>query len=78
MNAAKNIIVGVTSIAADIIYLFSGRVHWVLVLALSIGSSVGGTLGGKWAAKMSPNFYRVLVMTVGIGASIWLFKKYFL
>ncbi|HEX7404947.1 MAG TPA: sulfite exporter TauE/SafE family protein [Candidatus Nanopelagicaceae bacterium] len=77
MNAAKNIIVGVTSLAADFIYLFSGRAHWIPVLALFIGSSFGGTLGGKWATRMSPVFYKVLVMTVGFGASIWLFFRYF-
>jgi uncharacterized membrane protein YfcA len=76
-NAAKNIIVGVTSLASNIIYLFSGRADWILVLALFIGSSFGGTLGGKWASRMSPNFYKGLVMTVGFGASIWLFVRYF-
>ncbi len=77
MNSAKNIIVGIPSMASNIVYLFSGRVHWILVLALFLGSSAGGTLGGKWASKMSPNFYRGLVMAVGIGASIWLFRRYY-
>lgn len=77
MNAAKNIIVGIPSIASNIVYLFSGRVHWMLAFALFLGSSIGGALGGKWATKMSPNFYRGLVMTVGVGASIYLFKRYF-
>ena len=76
-NAAKNIIVGVTSLASNTIYLFSGRADWILVLALFIGSSFGGTLGGKWASRMSPNFYRGLIMTVGFGASLWLFARYF-
>jgi len=77
VNAAKNIIVGVTSLASNIIYLFSGRADWTFVLALFIGSSFGGTLGGKWATRMSPVFYKALVMTVGFGASIWLFFRYF-
>jgi uncharacterized membrane protein YfcA len=77
MNAAKNIIVAIPSTASNIVYLFSGRVHWVLALALFLGSSIGGGVGGRWATKMSPNFYRALVMTVGISASIYLFKRYF-
>lgn len=77
MNAAKNIIVAIPSTASNIVYLFSGRVHWMLAFALFLGSSIGGGLGGRWASKMSPNFYRALVMTVGIGASIYLFKRYF-
>lgn len=78
LNAAKNIIVGVTSAASNVLYILSGHAHWTLVLALFIGSSLGGTLGGKWATKMSPMFYRVLVMSVGFGASLWLFSKYFI
>lgn len=77
MNAAKNIIVAIPSTASNIVYLFSGRVHWMLAFALFLGSSIGGGLGGRWASKMSPNFYRGLVMAVGIGASIYLFKRYF-
>ena len=77
MNAAKNIIVAIPSSAANIVYLFSGRVHWMLAFALFLGSSIGGGIGGRWASKMSPNFYRALVMTVGISASIYLFKRYF-
>ena len=76
-NAAKNIIVGIPSAASNIVYLFSGRVHWMFAFALFLGSSIGGGLGGRWATKMSPNFYKALVMTVGIGASIYLFKRYF-
>lgn len=78
LNSAKNIIVGVTSLISNTIYAFSGRVHWGYVLALFIGSSLGGTLGGKWASRMSPLFYKSLIMTVGFTASIWLFAKYFL
>ncbi len=77
MNAAKNIIVAIPSTASNIVYLFSGRVHWMLAVALFLGSSIGGGLGGRWASKMSPNFYRGLVMAVGIGASTYLFKRYF-
>lgn len=77
MNAAKNIIVAIPSTASNIVYLFSGRVHWMFAFALFLGSSIGGGLGGRWSTKMSPNFYRGLVMTVGVGASIYLFKRYF-
>jgi uncharacterized membrane protein YfcA len=77
LNAAKNIIVGVTGLATNVIYLFSGRAVWTLVFALFLGSSFGGTLGGKWATRMSPIFYRVLIMSVGFGASLWLFIRYY-
>ena len=76
LNSAKNFIVGCTSTVSNIIYIFSGLVHWPFVIALLIGSTVGGTLGGRWATRMSPNFYRGLVLVTGLGASAWLFVKY--
>ena len=78
LNQAKNLIVGCTSLVSNIIYIFSGLVHWPFVIALLIGSTVGGTLGGRWATRMSPNFYRGLVLVTGLGASAWLFVKYLL
>jgi len=78
LNSAKNLIVGCTSTVSNIIYIFSGLVHWPFVIALLIGSTVGGTLGGRWATRMSPNFYRGLVLVTGLAASAWLFVKYLL
>jgi len=78
LNSAKNLIVGCTSTISNIIYIISGLVHWPFVIALLAGSTVGGTLGGRWATRMSPNFYRGLVLVTGLGASAWLFVKYLL
>jgi len=78
LNSAKNLIVGCTSTVSNIIYIFSGLVHWPFVIALLIGSTVGGTLGGRWATRMSPDFYRGLVLITGLAASAWLFVKYLL
>jgi uncharacterized membrane protein YfcA len=76
INAAKNLIVGCTSLISNIIYIFSGLVHWPFVIALLFGSTLGGTLGGRWATRMNPTFYRGLVLVTGLGASAWLFERY--
>ena len=76
LNTAKNLIVGCTSVVSNIIYVFSGLVNWPFALALLAGSTVGGTLGGRWATIMHPNFYKALVLVTGLGASAWLFVKY--
>jgi len=72
LNQAKNLIV------SNVLYIFSDLVHWPIALALLAGSTVGGTLGGRWASRMSPNFYKALVLITGLGASAWLFVKYLL
>ena len=76
LNTAKNLIVGGTSVISNIIYVFSGLVNWPYALALLVGSTIGGTLGGRWATLMHPSFYRALVLVTGLGASVWLFEKY--
>ena len=78
LNVAKNLIVGWTSAISNLIYIFSGRAEWPFVLALLLGASIGGTFGGRWAAHMPAAVYRALILTVGFGASAWLFKKYYL
>ena len=78
LNTAKNLIVGWTSLISNIIYIFSGRADWPVVIALLLGASIGGTVGGRWAARMPKAVYRGLILTVGFGASAWLFKKYYL
>ena len=77
LNTAKNLIVGWTSLISNIIYIFSGRAVWPVVIALMVGSSIGGTIGGRWAAQMPKAVYRGLILTVGFGASLWLFTKYY-
>jgi uncharacterized membrane protein YfcA len=76
LNTAKNLIVGCTSVVSNIISVFSGLVNWPYALALLAGSTIGGTLGGRWASTMHPNFYKALVLVTGLGASAWLFEKY--
>ena len=78
LNTIKNVIVGWTSIISNIIYVFSGRAEWSFVIALALGASIGGGLGGLWAGRISPAFYRALIITVGFGASLWLFHRYYL
>jgi uncharacterized membrane protein YfcA len=78
LNTAKNLIVGWTSLISNIIYIFSGKAHWGAVIALVIGASIGGTYGGRYAAKMPASLYRALILSVGFGASAWLFAKYYL
>ncbi|CAB5240893.1 unannotated protein [freshwater metagenome] len=78
LNAAKNLVVGVTSAVSNVVYFFSGQVNWALAAALLVGSTSGGTLGGRFASRVDPLVYKSLVLTVGFGASAWLFAKYLL
>lgn len=76
LNALKNFITGYTSIVSNLIFLASGQIHWALVVLLGTTSGFGGWIGGRAAGRMSPLLYRGLLLTVGVGASIWFFHKF--
>ena len=77
LNTTKNIIVGITALVSNVLYIFSGHVSWWFTFMLAIGAAVGGHLGGSWANRISPQFYRRVIFLVGFTSSIWLFTKYY-
>jgi uncharacterized membrane protein YfcA len=77
LNATKNVIVGWTVVASNIIFTFSGYVHWVYAGILALCTGIGGHFGGKFATTMSLNFYRKLILSVGLISTLWLFTKYY-
>ena len=76
LNALKNFITGYTSVFSNLVFLASGQVHWALVSLLAVTSGAGGWVGGKSAGKLSIVVYRSLLMSVGLGASLWFFIKF--
>ena len=77
LNATKNVVIGWTVVASNILYTFSGHVHWIYAGLLAVTSALGGHLGGKFATTMSARFYRNLVICVGLTSTVWLFTKYY-
>lgn len=77
LNATKNLIVGWTAAVSNVVYSFSGHVHWSYAGILAVATGIGGHFGGKFATQMSIQFYRYLVMIVGVASTIWLFAKYY-
>jgi len=73
LNTLKNVVVGTTALASNIIYIATGHVNWMYAGILFIGAALGGYIGGRSANRMSPRFYRTVVFCVGMIASVWLF-----
>ena len=78
INSAKNFIIGLTSLFTSSIFLLSGRAHYLEALALFVGSALGGFIGGKWASNFSERGIKAALLTVGLGASVWLFIRAYL
>ncbi len=76
VNVAKNLIIAVTGIFSNVIYLFSGLIHWGFFALLFISSSLGGYIAGHIVGRISTKFLRAVVITTGLLASTWLFNLY--
>lgn len=61
-NAIKNLISGLTSLVAVVVFVFQGMVAWPPTMVMMAGAVVGG---GRLARVLSPNLIRGIVITVG-------------
>ena len=64
-NVIKNLISGLTSLVAAVVFVFQGMVAWPATMVLMGGALVGGFLGGRLARALPPNLIRGIVIPVG-------------
>ena len=50
LNALKQVVAFCVNIAAAVFFLFSGKIHWQVMLVMAVGALIGGNLGGRWQA----------------------------
>jgi uncharacterized protein len=75
-NVAKNLVSSLNGLAASIVFIVQGAVHWPPTLALMAGTIVGG-LAGSYLARIVPqNIVRVLVVLAGAGLTVAMARKY--
>ena len=65
LNAIKQLIAFSANGAAAIIFVFSGKVNWMVALVMAVGALIGGTLGGRVAGRVKPAALRWIVVTIG-------------
>jgi uncharacterized membrane protein YfcA len=64
-NVLKNLLAGVTSVVAVLVFIVSGSVAWPQTTAMMAGSVAGGYAGARMARIIPAPFVRVLVIVVG-------------
>ncbi len=72
-NALKNMIVPCANAAAAIVFLFSGRIDWMIVLLLAVGSILGGQIGAHVGRRLPAPVLRGVIVLVGVVALISFF-----
>ncbi len=69
LNAMKQLLSLVINVAAAVVFIRSGQVMWSIAAAVGGGALVGGSLGGRFAGRVSPDRLRILVITLGVAVA---------
>ena len=64
-NVLKNLLSGLTSLVAVVVFVAQGVVAWAPTMAMMAGALAGGYLGGRLARVLSPGLVRWIVIAVG-------------
>jgi uncharacterized membrane protein YfcA len=70
LNALKNVMTAIVNGVAAVLFLFSGKVVWLVVLLLLVGSTVGGQIGAVLGRRIPPNVLRIVVAVVGTAVAV--------
>ena len=78
INVSKNVVVTMTCIGSNLIYIASGKVDWVYAIDLAISCAIGGFFGAKVVDKFSRDAYRMGIFVIGLLCAVWFAKEYWL
>ena len=77
MNALKTVLAGCINGMAVLIFIYYGKVHWPLALAMMAAAILGGYLGARFGRKLQQKYVRWFVIAVGFGLASYYFGKQF-
>ena len=74
-NAIKNMLLGMTSIVAAVVFVVSVPVRWDAVLPLAGGLLIGSALGPILVRRLPPNLVRWFAATCGLVLAAYLWSR---
>jgi hypothetical protein len=77
-NVIKNLLSGLTSFVAVVVFVGTGVVAWPPALAVMAGATIGGFLGGRLARVLPPVLMRWIVIAVGTTLTVVYARRYWL
>ena len=78
INTSKNVVVTLTCIGSNLIYIASGKVDWTYALDLAISCAIGGYFGARVVDKFSREAYRMGIFVIGALCAVWFAREYWL
>ncbi|MFD1544338.1 sulfite exporter TauE/SafE family protein [Nonomuraea guangzhouensis] len=70
VNAAKNVLALIVNGTAAVLFILIAHVDWWAVLAVAVGATVGGFIGGTFGRRIPAPVLRGIIVCVGIVAII--------
>ncbi len=75
LNAIKQTVAFGANGAAAVLFIFSGKVIWLIALVMAVGALIGGTLGGRLAGHIKPDTLRWTVVAIGLTLTVIYFTR---
>jgi uncharacterized protein len=75
LNAIKQTVAFGANGAAAVLFIFSGKIVWLMALVMAVGALVGGSLGGRLASHIKPDTLRWTVVSIGLVLSFVYFTR---
>jgi len=75
MNALKTVMALVINGVAVATFIVARVVYWPQAIVMTLGAIAGGYFGAKYALRLPTIYIRVFVILVGIGMTIYFFRK---
>jgi hypothetical protein len=75
-NVVKNLLSGLTSLVAVIVFVSRDAVVWPPTLAMMAGALVGGFAGGKLVRVVPAAWLRIAVIVAGAGLTVVYARRY--
>lgn len=75
MNSLKMLLATLMNLTATVIFIFSGRIHWLEAGIMAVGSIAGGFAGAHAGARIKPIYVRYFVIIIGLGLSLHFYLK---
>ncbi len=66
INAAKNVLAGLTNLVAAVIFIIFSHIAWLPALVIAGSSAVGGGIGGRYGRRIPANLLRGVIVIVGV------------
>ena len=75
MNALKIVLVAVINGVAAVTFIATDSIVWPQALVMIVGAGLGGYASAHYAQKLPQSLVRAMIITLGVGMTIYFFLK---